>query len=181
MPATDNRMQIEPAEADDCRAIAAVHVESWQYAYQGMLPAPYLASLSVDDREAMWRRLLERQHGHLLVARTAGQVTGFIAFGPARDEAASLRHAEIWALYVKPAFLTTGTGRALWLAALGQIQAADYERVVLWVIADNARAIRFYERAGFVAEPASKKACELGGTTLWEVRYGRDCASTPSP
>jgi ribosomal protein S18 acetylase RimI-like enzyme len=184
MPATDSRMQIETAEAGDCRAVATVHVESWQHVYRDILPAPYLASLSVDGREALWLRLVERRQAHLLVARSAGQITGFVAFGPSRDEDAAPRSSELWALYVRPACLSTGAGRALWLAALRQMQEEAYASVSLWVIADNTRAIRFYERAGFVAEPESRKAFELGGARLWEVRYGRDCAgsaNTPSP
>lgn len=177
MPATDNRMQIEPAVTDDCRAIAAVHVESWQNAYRDILPAAYLASLSVDAREALWRRLIERRQAQLLVARSAAQITGFVAFGPSRDDDATPRSAELWALYLRPASLSTGAGCALWLAALRRIQEDGYASVSLWVMADNTRAIGFYERAGFVAEPASRRAFELGGGKFWEVRYGRSCAS----
>jgi hypothetical protein len=42
-------MQIQPATLDDCRAIAELHVESWRHAYQQILPAAYLASLSVAE------------------------------------------------------------------------------------------------------------------------------------
>jgi ribosomal protein S18 acetylase RimI-like enzyme len=171
MPATDSRMQIETAEADDCRAVATVHVESWQHAYHDILPAPYLASLSVDAREAVWLRLVERRQAHLLVARSAGQIVGFIAFGPSRNEDAPPGRAEIWTLYVRPAAWSTGVGRELCRAARQQLEVDGYQSVELWVIAENARAIRFYENAGFVEEPASRRCFELGGATLWEVRH----------
>jgi hypothetical protein len=48
-------MAIEPATADDAGAIAQIHVDAWRAAYVGILPDDHLASLSVDEREAMWR------------------------------------------------------------------------------------------------------------------------------
>ncbi len=164
-------MEIHPATAEDCRAVAEVHVESWQHAYRGILPEQYLASLSAADREAMWRRLLEQQPSHLLVARAADQVVGFVAFGASRDKGAPIDQAEIWAIYVKAASWSTGAGRLLWLEALERIVAEGYKSVSLWVIAGNERAVRFYERAGFVVEPESRKSFQLGGTTLEELRY----------
>jgi ribosomal protein S18 acetylase RimI-like enzyme len=150
-----------------------VHVESWQHVYRGTLPDHYLASLSVADREAMWRLMVEQQPSHLLLARVAGQVVGFVAFGASRDKDAPPGRAEIWAIYVKPASWSTGAGRFLWLEALQRIVAEGYKSVSLWVIAGNARAVRFYERAGFVVEPESRKSFELGGATLEEIRYVR--------
>ena len=164
-------MEIQAATAEDCRAVAEVHVESWQHAYRGILPEQYLASLSVADRESMWRRLVEQQPSHLLVARALGQVVGFVAFGASRDEGAPIDRAEIWAIYVKAASWSTGAGRLLWLEALQRIVAEGYKSVSLWVIASNERAVRFYERAGFVVEPESSKSFQLGGTTLEELRY----------
>jgi len=165
-------MRIEAAKPEDCRAIAEVHVESWQHAYKGLLPERYLASLSVDEREAVWRRRVEEQpSSHLLLARGAGQVAGFIAFGASRDEDAPAHRAEVWAIYVRPAFWSAGVGRELWLTALQHIHSEGYETVSLWVVAGNERAIRFYELAGFVAEPGSRKELAVGGTTVEEVRY----------
>ena len=116
-------MRIESATSKDCRAIAEVHVESWQHAYKGLLPEAYLASLSVAEREAMWQRVVEREPSHLVLARADNQVVGFVAFGASRDEDAPAGRSEIWAIYVKPACWSTGAGRHLWLEALQRIQA----------------------------------------------------------
>jgi ribosomal protein S18 acetylase RimI-like enzyme len=166
-------MKIHAATIEDCLAIAQVHVESWQQAYRGILPDSYLSSLSVPEREAMWRRMAERDPSHLLVARTNSQVVGFVAFGASRDEGAPGDRAEIWAIYVKPASWCKGAGRGLWLEALQRMVEEGYKSVSLWVIAGNERAIRFYERMGFVVEAESRKSLELGGTTLEELRYVR--------
>jgi ribosomal protein S18 acetylase RimI-like enzyme len=166
-------MRLESATAEDCRAIAEVHVESWQHAYKGLLPEAYLASLSVAEREAMWRRMVEREPSHLVLARSANQIVGFVAFGASRDEGAPKERAEIWAIYVKPACWSTGAGRLLCLEALQRIEAEGYKSISLWVIVGNERATRFYERAGFALELGSRKSFELGGTTLEEVRYVR--------
>jgi len=43
--------------------------------------------------------------------------------------------------------------------------------VVLWVLRDNSRARRFYERAGFAPDGVTDVLERLGGVT--EVRYRR--------
>lgn len=164
-------MQIEPATLDDCLAVAEVHIEAWQSAYIDFLPAEYLAALSIEKRESMWRGFVTDYPGHLLVARDTGRVTGFMAYGQSRDTGAPSDRAEIWSIYVKPTFWSAGVGRRLWLAALEQIRREGYNSVSLWVIAGNERAIRFYTRAGFVAEPESRGTFEIGGTQLEDIRY----------
>jgi ribosomal protein S18 acetylase RimI-like enzyme len=166
-------MRLDSATTEDCRAIAEVHVESWQRAYKGILPEEYLATLSRDEREAMWRQMVERDPSHLVLARSADQVVGFVAFGASRDADAPADRAEIWAIYVKPACWSTGAGRLLWLEALQRILAEGYRSISLWVLVGNERAARFYQRAGFVAEPESRKSFEIGGVTLEELRYVR--------
>jgi GNAT superfamily N-acetyltransferase len=50
-----------------------------------------------------------------------------------------------------------GTGPALMHAALTSLRQHSYLEAVLWVLAENARARRFYERCGFVEDAASAK------------------------
>ena len=164
-------MQIEPATLEDARGIAEVHVASWQRAYQDILPAQYLAALSVERRESMWREAIEKQLPQLLAARSENRIVGFVAFGASRDEGAEPGSAEIWALYLLHEVWSQGVGRMLWQAALERIIAQGFKTVSLWVISTNERAIRFYLDAGFVPEPDSLKEFELGGVQLKEIRY----------
>ena len=45
-------MDISRASPEDAYAIAKVHVDSWREAYRTILPADYLAALSVEKRQA---------------------------------------------------------------------------------------------------------------------------------
>lgn len=166
-------LRIDAATPDDCRAIAEVHVRSWQHAYPDLLPAAYLDALSVERREAVWRASLAKGEPQILLARNDAGVCGFIAFGGSRDADIAPDCGEVWALYLAPDAWSQGIGRALWLAAWQRLVAQGYTSASLWVIDGNRRAIAFYEAAGFVAEPASAKRFEIGGTMLDELRYRR--------
>lgn len=79
---------------------------------------------------------------------------------------------ELYALYVTPAWWSTGAGRALMDRVLALLAAERYQRAVLWVLADNARARGFYERAGFAPDGATNILTGLGG--VLELRYSRE-------
>jgi GNAT superfamily N-acetyltransferase len=81
------------------------------------------------------------------------------------------RVAELYALYVHPAWWSTGTGRALMDQVLAKVSGAGYQSITLWVLEENARARRFYERAGFAPDDARHVLDDLGGVT--EIRYRR--------
>src|SRR5450759_952024 len=67
--------------------------------------------------------------------------------GPAPGSGRGQATAELYAIYAAPARWATGAGRALMDAVLGRARAAGYARISLWVLEDNSRARRFYERA----------------------------------
>lgn len=173
-------MQVEPATVGDSRAIAQTQVLSWQRAYEGLLPAAFLAGMNVAQREARWRAMLTAGRPQVLVARHEGEVQGFIAFGPSRDADAPAQRAEVQAFYLLPDAWSRGWGRKLWLAARAQMQAQGYASVSLWVLAGNARAIRFYAAAGFTPEAGSARALSLGGAELRELRCGQRLAGGSS-
>ena len=172
-PADNATLRIVPAALADARGVAEVHVRAWQAGYRGIVPDTYLAALSVDQREAMWKEAIASGTSRLLVAKSDAGLAGWVALGPCRDVGASAQSGEIWALYVAPECWSSGVGRRLWLAARVQLIDDGYRNVSLWVIAGNARAIRFYIAAGFIEEPASIKEFTLGGVSLQEARYVR--------
>ena len=163
-------MEITQAALQDCRAVAEVHVASWQAAYEGILDAGFLASLSVDQREQAWRQAVTAGESELLVARVGGDIVGFASIGPSRDADAPAGRGEIWALYVHPGQWSTGAGRQLWAAARDRLLSNGHSSISLWVLERNTRAIRFYSAAGLVVERGSEKDFDLGGTRVREVR-----------
>ncbi len=67
------------ADPDDARAIAQVRIDAWRTTYRGMIPDAYLAAMSVDDSETMWRRVLTAgpNTASVFVAASGAEVVGF--------------------------------------------------------------------------------------------------------
>ncbi|HRD64371.1 MAG TPA: GNAT family N-acetyltransferase [Nocardioides sp.] len=89
-----------------------------------------------------WREILTTADEPTFVAEDGDALVGFATAGPARDNDVDI-DLELWALYVRQAHYGTGVGYALFETVVGD--RACY----LWVLANNARAIAFYERQGF--------------------------------
>ncbi|MER7759631.1 GNAT family N-acetyltransferase [Streptomyces sp. NPDC097619] len=167
--------------AADVPEVAEIRVRGWRHAYAGLVPASYLAALRPEDTA---RRTLDRladptRTGTDLVAVSAdGTVLGWTAYGPDPDPdpdpdppagSAYVLHA----LYVRPDLIGTGLGRALLTAVHDALPPAA--TVTLWVLRDNARARRFYARAGY-APDGTEDSDLYDGTPVPELRYRR-----PSP
>ncbi len=157
-----------PADVD---AIADVHVAAWQWAYRDLLPADKLAAIDRAVRGAMWSKVLagESPDSDVWVAEVGGTVVGFVAAGPSRDARAE-DDGEIYAIYVREAVVGRGVGRALLTTAVDELRQRGAATVMLWVLAGNERALRFYEGAGWKADGGEKSA-PWEGVELHEVRY----------
>jgi GNAT superfamily N-acetyltransferase len=75
---------------------------------------------------------------------------------------------ELYAIHVDPAYLGTGVGRALMADALPRLG----DRAVLWVLEQNARARRFYERGGWEFDGTTREE-PMGGVPTRQLRYAR--------
>jgi ribosomal protein S18 acetylase RimI-like enzyme len=164
---------VRPVAAADIESVARLHVGAWQAAYRGLLPDAFLDALSVERREAMWRRTVEANDAPSLVAEKDGAIVGFLLGGPARDE--DIREdttGEIYALYVAPERWNTGAGAQLMHHGLSVLREQGCQEVILWVLRGNERAIRFYERMGFRCD-GSEKIDDHDGVIFEEIRYRR--------
>jgi len=94
--------------------------------------------------------------------------------GPLTPAGQAGQTGEVYAIYLAPAAWSTGTGRALMAEALAALRAGGYQHVVLWVLTGNARARRFYAKAGFAPDGATNTLTSLGGVE--ELRYARPLA-----
>ena len=165
---------VRPASARDAKAIAEIHVATWQATYKDLMPDDYLKTMTLDKRQAYWREAIEYSEPQLLVATENDKVVGFVGFDRSRDAGTKSSVGEIWALYVLPAHWGQGVGVALWDGAREGLKEEGCTQVTLWVLLHNERALRFFEHsAGFKREMPSLKTTAFGATRLEELRLKR--------
>ena len=192
---------IRAVSTADAPQIAAVMRDSWFAAYGGIIADQIIDRVTAPDDGARvrqsfgtrpWQRMIAAVAPYPRPAAAAAEaaeaaaapgIVGYASFGPELNvlgmswpyprtaAGAEGRVAELYALYVRPAWWSTGTGRALMDHVLARVSAAGYRCITLWVLEDNARARRFYQRAGFTPDGASHGLPDLGGVT--EIRYRR--------
>ena len=183
-----DHVRVREARASDAAAIGRVRHASWQAAYSGLMPADYLAGLSVDGFVLSAQRMLEQQAAgriSVFVAEVGGVVAGFATVGPSRDDDAAQPDrgargnpqgdaavGELWAIYLDPAIWGLGVGRRLQDVALARLREDGYTEATLWVLAANTGSRAFYERTGWRADGRTSEI-EAGAEVLDEARYRR--------
>ena len=123
----------------------------------------YLASVrgfGVDATRALVDGLA-RGGGVQFVVRSGRRVVGWCDVQ--RHPFEGFRHGGVLGIGLLPAWRARGVGAALLARTLEAAEAAGMTRVELDVFASNARAIRLFERAGFVREGTKRRARFLDG------------------
>jgi ribosomal protein S18 acetylase RimI-like enzyme len=157
----------------DAVGIARVHARTWQVAYTHVFPAEALERLTDAEAEkrraGFWRETIERdaERSHMLVARAGDEVVAFASLGPAREDDAT---GELYAIYVHPERCGQGVGRALMAEGLERLRGSGFAEAILWVLEDNPRTRRFYERSGWSTD-GGVKVDEFLDTHVREIRY----------
>jgi ribosomal protein S18 acetylase RimI-like enzyme len=90
--------------------------------------------------------------------------------GVTRYEGAKLRHrALLWGMYVRQRARGRGLADELMRVLLDEARSQEVEQVILTVVAENARARRFYERWGFSIYGIEPRAIKTGDGYLDEA------------
>ncbi|MEU4262251.1 GNAT family N-acetyltransferase [Streptomyces argenteolus] len=173
-PACAPGVRVRDMVPGDCDAVAEIRVRGWRWAYAGMVPQAYLDAMDV-ARDAEQRRRSLAAGGtqvHVVALTPDSTVTGWACYGPCRDAGAPPGRSELYAIYAHPDRIGTGAGRAMLTELTARAATAGFREMALWVLRDNVRARRFYERAGFLPDGA-EESFEAGRASVPEVRYVR--------
>ena len=170
--------QIRSAIPADALAVARVHVRSWQAAYRELLPADYLNSLRPEDRASRYDFTHCDPAGpHTRIAAAGDLILGFATTMPASDPALP-HYAELCALYVDPDRWGCGLGAALIADARVRMTAQGFRGALLWLLAGNTRAARFYRNDGWTPD-GERKRDVMWGIEVEELRYQRALLGSP--
>lgn len=170
-------MELRLAQLSDAPAIARVHVETWRTAYRCILPDEFLDTLSYERREKFWRQLLDpdnpkpvpSRHFVYVVEHPTEQVVGFASGGSERDHHPIYR-GELGGIYILEDYQHHGLGRELVGAIARRLLTYDIQTMLVWVLADNRPARRFYQALGGLL--IGDRMIQIGSASLNEVAYG---------
>jgi GNAT superfamily N-acetyltransferase len=164
-------IEVRPAVPQDAYDVARVQVRSWQWAYRGLIAQDYLDGLKPETYSG--RYTFGRVGIGLpftLVALDGSAICGLVTTGLCRDEDLP-NFGELMAIYVEPAHVGTGVGRALIAAAQRRLRVTS-TRAALWVLDGNVRARRFYERDRWQFD-GTERTRTYGDVPVPELRYRR--------
>ncbi len=182
-------MTIRTARFDDLPAIAEVATLTWQSAYADILPAGYLASLTVSARldrlQEKWgeqasesaaigeatARTCPRPEtaAPYWVAEEDGRIHAYCSAGPTRDPDLPF-DAELYTLYVLESAQGRGVGKALLRTAATHLRERGFSGLLVCAFRDNLAAGAFYQALG--ARLCLETTISVGGVDYPDVAYG---------
>ena len=152
MLADGSPAEIRPAGADDAPAVAEIWLAGWHDAHDGLVPQELV---DVRTPDTFHTRAAERV-ADTTVATVDGEVAGFVM----------LADDELEQMFVSSDHRGTGIAHTLIAEAERQLRERGHVKTWLAVVAGNARARAFYERAGWVDEGLFDYDARVGNRTI---------------
>ena len=171
----DPSIAVRPARRDDLQDILAI--------YNAAVP---LRSATADlvpqgmaAREAWWD---DRDHSRrpVLVAEAAGRVVAWGAFTDFKPRAGYAPTAEV-SVYVDPAQVGRGIGRAMLDALLARAPGCGIDRVLALCFAHNEASVRLFRSRGFDEWGRLPDACSMDGVRRSVVMLGKSVPGNGAP
>jgi len=159
---------VRKAKPRDAEAITNVHDAAWHYAYDGIIPARVLSQMVTRRGPRWWQRAINRGTG-ILVLEAGGEVSGYATFGSNRARNLPQR-GEVYEIYVAPEYQGVGLGTELFLSARSELMRARLDPMLVWALAENEAACRFYRNAG--GRQIARTVERFGDKTLAKLAFG---------
>lgn len=160
-------MKIRTAGPQDLERVCRIHAASWKTAYRGILPDGFLDALSYHRWDGLEQMMADGLT--VRVIESDENIFGCITFGAARDKDFS-SWGEIVSFHLLQEARGKGFGRLLFQDGVRELGKYGYQKIYLWVLEENERARRFYEKNGF-AWNGDRLESEEGGRQVTDLRY----------
>lgn len=162
-------MEIRKGTLDDVNDISRIHALSWKSAYKGIVPQKYLDELKEDFWVHTFTSWLQDNTVAVMVIIDDERPVGVAVCGRSRDKALP-DWGEIVSIYLLPEYINRGYGSSLFESVLQDMKQSGYRDTYLWVLKDNQRARRFYEKKGFHCSK-DEYTIKILDKELVDVRY----------
>jgi len=162
---------IRYANINDAEILGRIHSESSKEGFKDIIPDNILIDVfSVERRTKSFIRELTEGSPTSAIVFEENEPAGFISFGKCRYSNNDKSWTELWRIYLLPKFWGSGIAKELIEWGINEIHKSNFTNVELWVLEDNKRARKFYEKIGFIHDNTSQ-IIDIMGVGLKEIRY----------
>jgi len=157
---------IRKASPEDAYDYAVCGISCWRSAYKGIVPDEYLSNMLLETEQ--------RAENFRKSFADPGCIQSYCVM---RDEkmigflTMDIANANIWTIYLLEDFWGKGYGKKILNFAASKLKCMEHKEISLWVLEENNRARRFYEKNGFCFN-GEKREREYG-KSLVQLKYIR--------
>ena len=137
-----------------------------------LLSYPDEITFTAEEEADFLRKKADSENEIEILAEIDGRVIGSAGIGQ-KSPKFKLRHRCEFGISIDQSYWGLGLGRALTEACIACAKKAGYEQMELEVVAENERAVRMYERAGFTEYGRNPRDFKSRLTGYQEVVYMR--------
>ena len=161
---------IRYAKLEDAEVLGKIHSESLQAAFKNIIPDHILNNdFSIERRTKSFIRELSVGSPRTAIVFEGSEPAGLMSFGKCRYGNNDKSWIEIWRVYLAPKFWGSGIAEELMEWGINEILKENITNIELWVLEDNLRARKFYEKIGF--KHGNTVQMISMGKELKELRY----------
>ena len=157
--------------AQDGQAVLDIFILTHEQT-DNLLSYPDEVTFTVEEEADFLRKKAESENEIEILAEVDGKIAGTAGIEQ-KSPKFKLRHRCEFGISIDKQYWGLGIGRALTEACIQCAQIAGYEQMELEVVAENDRAVRMYERAGFTEYGRNPRDFKSRLTGYQEVIYMR--------
>ena len=161
------KINIRLAKLDDANFCADIHSKSWSFAYNNLVPKGIIDQHN-ERWPMVWSKMLVNNIDSHYVIVLDSKIIGFLTIAVSRDSDLKNIFYEIIGLYFDPEYVGLGYAKQAMEWVKKEIKSRGYDKISLWVLEENNRARKFYEKSGFKPDGKVKPS---GLADTQEVRY----------
>lgn len=141
---------IRYANLGDAEILGKIHSKSAQAGFKGIIPDNILEDVfSVERRTKRFINEISEGSPKTAIVFEKNKPAGLISFGRCRYRNDDKSWIEIWRVYLMQEFWGSGVAEELIKWGINEITKENFKNIELWVLEENMRARRFYEKIGF--------------------------------
>lgn len=157
-------IQIRWCQEEDWGELGRIHCLSYHSTYKSIMPEDYLKTITINERQQFYRNILKK--GRM---NTAILIEEDTALGLLRISELEENRIVIEELYLLEDCRGKGFGTTFLLWIEEELIRRSGRTLELWVLQENLRAIKFYQRYGF--ERTGEERVIVRGKELIQIQY----------